>query len=264
MAAEPRIRCVERDGYAIRLSPAGTGPSVLGGVAVTSGGSYPERHGGIVVYVRDPERRRYWTTALHPGAPRPDRYGAWVDGAAPRFVREDDGIETVMEVVVAAGPAELRRVTIINHGTERRRVELTSYVPLALDDPTAYAAHPAFSKLFLQTEYVPELQGLLARRRPRSPDDPPLSVVHLLVPDEAAMASDAGGAAGSGRPGPESSEPEAPELETDRARFLGRGRGPARPRAMDPDAPPLSGTTGSVLDPALALRRSVVLAPGGA
>lgn len=232
---------LERDGWVVRLSPWATGPSGLGGLAVTTGWDYPERHGGVLVYVRDTERGVYWTTALHPGAPAPDRYGAWPAARVPRFVRSDHGIETAMELVIARGPVELRRVTLTNPGAEARRLEVTSLVPVALDSPASYASHPAFSKLFLQTEYLPELQGLLARRRPRSPDDPPLSAVHLLVPD-----------------GPDG----ALELETDRARFLGRGRAPGRPRAMDPDAGPLSGTTGPVLDPVLALRRAVALEPG--
>jgi N,N'-diacetylchitobiose phosphorylase len=238
LGAERRI---ERDGYVIRLSPLGTGPSGLDGMAVTGGWEYPERHGGMLVYVRDLDLGRYWTACLHPGGPRPARFGAWPDAPVPRFIRQDGGVETALEVAVMEGPAEVRRLTLTNAGDTRRRLEVTSYVPIALDSAAAYSSHPAFSKLFVQTGYVPELQALLARRRPRSPDDPPVSAMHLLVPDT----------------------PDGePEIETDRARFLGRGRGPGRPRAMDPDATALSGTVGNVLDPVLALRRTAVLAPG--
>ena len=54
----------------------------------------------------------------------------------------------------------------------------------------------------------------------------------------------------------------AVEYETDRARFLGRGRTPANPAALDTGSR-LSGTTGPVLDPVFSLRRRVRLAPGG-
>ncbi len=53
----------------------------------------------------------------------------------------------------------------------------------------------------------------------------------------------------------------APQYETDRARFLGRGRTPADPAALAPGAA-LSNTTGPVLDPIFSLRRRLVLAPG--
>jgi cyclic beta-1,2-glucan synthetase len=49
--------------------------------------------------------------------------------------------------------------------------------------------------------------------------------------------------------------------ETDRARFVGRGRSQRDPLALDLDGP-LSGTTGAVLDPILALRTRVRLRPG--
>ena len=51
------------------------------------------------------------------------------------------------------------------------------------------------------------------------------------------------------------------EWESDRGRFLGRGRGPEDPQALD--GRPLSGTTGVLIDPIVSLRQRVRLAPGG-
>jgi cyclic beta-1,2-glucan synthetase len=76
---------------------------------------------------------------------------------------------------------------------------------------------------------------------PRAADEPELFAVHVL------------GVEGGLR---------APvEWESDRARFLGRGREPDDPQALDGRA--LSGTTGTVLDPVLSLRYRVRLPPGG-
>src|SRR4029450_13595045 len=50
------------------------------------------------------------------------------------------------------------------------------------------------------------------------------------------------------------------EYETDRTRFLGRGRSVASPASLD-SAVALSGTVGSVLDPFFSLRRRIRLAP---
>ena len=52
-----------------------------------------------------------------------------------------------------------------------------------------------------------------------------------------------------------------PEVETDRARFLGRGHSIRSPIAVV-DGMPLSNTVGTVLDPIFALRRRVRVAPG--
>ena len=51
------------------------------------------------------------------------------------------------------------------------------------------------------------------------------------------------------------------QFETDRARFLGRGRGIRTPISVI-DGRPLSNTVGAVLDPIFSLRRRFRLAPG--
>src|SRR5438552_715694 len=112
-----------------------------------------------------------------------------------------------------------------------------SYGEVCLNHRRADQAHPAFAKLFLETEFVPGPYALLARRRPRAADQKPIWAVHVSAAD-----------------GPV-------EYETDRARFLGRGRTPANPAALDRGTR-LSGTTGPVLDPVFSLRRGVRVAPG--
>src|SRR5262249_57602758 len=98
--------------------------------------------------------------------------------------------------------------------------------------PMADAAPPVFANLFVQTEFVPEVSGLLATRRPREPQDAPVWAAHVVVVE---------GESVSGA-----------QFETDRARFLGRGRGIRTPMSVI-DGRPLSNTTGSVPDPIFSL-----------
>ena len=135
----------------------------------------------------------------------------------------------------------MRRVSLTNLGERPREIELTSFVELALGTLAEDAANPGFGKLFVETEWIAESTALLARRRPRSAEETALLAFHVLSID--------------GRP-------QAPvEWETDRARFLGRGRGPEQPDALEGRA--LSGTTGAVLDPVLSIRTRLRIAPGG-
>jgi cyclic beta-1,2-glucan synthetase len=114
---------------------------------------------------------------------------------------------------------------------------------VALNGRRADQAHPAFAKLFLETEYLAVPPMLLCRRRPRARDQKPIWALHFLA-------------------GPEGAETIGGiEYETDRARFLGRGRSPVRPAALDSGVA-LSRTVGPVLDPVLSLRRRLLLAPG--
>src|SRR6185369_3531022 len=136
---------------------------------------------------------------------------------------------------------EIRRLTIANRDDRPREIEVTSYAEIVLGPAADDLAHPAFGKLFVETEYLPERAALVGSRRPRSAEEPPLFAVHVLSLE--------------GRP-------QGPlEWETDRARFLGRARGTDDPQALDGRA--LSGTTGVVLDPVVSLRQRIRLAPGG-
>ena len=94
----------------------------------------------------------------------------------------DNGIHTETEVIVSPeDDVEVRRITLINRSTRARRLNLTSYVELSMAPHNADRQHPAFNKLFIQTEALPEQQALLAYRRPRSENDPPLYVAHRLT-----------------------------------------------------------------------------------
>ena len=233
---------LERGAYRALVTDAGAGWSRYGDLALTRWtGDRTREPDGFFLYVRDLETGARWSAGLQPVSATPERYLVRRSADEVRIARVDEGIELTTAVRLAPeGDAELRRYTIVNRGPTQRRLELTTYAEAVLNTPGGDAGHPAFSKLFVQTEYAAERQALLARRRPRSPEDEVLWLVHLLVPGE-----------GRG----------TVEWETDRMRFIGRGRSLADPRALDRGAR-LSGTTGNVLDPVLALRRVVALDPG--
>src|SRR6185369_12452351 len=142
--------------------------------------------------------------------------------------RREDDIGTLLEVAVSTeDDVEVRRLAVTNHGDRAREIEVTSYAEIVLGAAADDLAHPAFGKLFVETEYLPERTALVCSRRPRSPEDEPLFAVHVLSLEGRAQ-------------GPV-------EWESDRARFLGRGRSPADPQALDGRS--LSGTVGVVIDP---------------
>src|SRR5262249_35284606 len=166
------------------------------------------------------------------------------------------GIETHLEIVVSPeNHADIRRLTLTNHNPRTHDLEVTSYLEVVLGPHAADLAHPAFGKLFLETEFIPTEEALLCRRRPRAVNEKPVWALHVLAVDGPTV----GGV----------------QYETDRARFLGRGRTPANPVALDPlpsaasssrrqerGSVRLTGITGPVLDPILSLRRQVRIAPG--
>ncbi|QEG29966.1 N,N'-diacetylchitobiose phosphorylase [Gemmata obscuriglobus] len=243
-AATPAPRCqlLSNGQYTVLVTNAGGGFSSRRGLAVNKWRADPTRdpHGSFV-YVRDPATGVEWSAGHQPLCTPADYYEVIFSADKAELRRRDGFIETQTEVVVAPDhDAEVRRVTLVNHDTRPRALEVTSLVEVVLNDQRADLAHPAFGKLFLETEWVPQYDALICRRRPRAPSQKPVFAVHLVAADEHA-----------GR---------ATEHETDRAKFLGRRRGPGEPEALTKR---LSGTVGSVLDPVFALRKTVRIPAGG-
>jgi cyclic beta-1,2-glucan synthetase len=230
--------------YDVLVTPAGAGYSVLGGYQLTRWASDPTRDAaGYFTYLRDLDSGRCWSAGHQPVQAPPDDYRVSVSDRVAVIVRSDDQVEVRTEIAVAPdADVEWRRHTVTNLGSSPRRLELTTCLEVALNAAAADAGHPAFSKLFVQTEWHHGLGAVLASRRPRSPEDEPLCLGHALL------------GAGGDFAGPL-------EWETDRARFIGRGHTLANPVALR-DRGPLSGTVGNVLDPLFSLRRVCTLAPG--
>jgi cyclic beta-1,2-glucan synthetase len=227
----------------VMVTAAGSGYSRWRDLAITRWREDVTRDvGGTYIFLRDTRSGETWSAGYQPSGREPERYEVTFAEDRAEIVRRDGGITTALEVIVSPeDDAEIRRVSLTNLGTRPREIELTSYAEIVLATPAADAAHPAFSNLFVHTECVPELDALLATRRPRSPDEAPLWLAHVVQVE--------GDVVG------------APQWETDRAKFLGRGRGIRAPRAVL-EGGVLTNTVGAVLDPIVSLRRRVRLLPG--
>ncbi len=239
----PEVLLLSNGAYTVMLTAAGSGYSRWGDCAITRWREDVTRDDwGSYVFLRDVETGDVWSAGHQPTGAEADRYEVTFAEDRAVFVRHDDTITTTLEVVVSPeDDAEVRRVSVSNAGDQVREIDLTSYAELVLAPPAADAAHPAFSKLFVQTEFLAKAAVILATRRRRSPGEPEIWAAHLAVVEGEAVGE--------------------PEIETDRARFLGRGREVRTPVAVV-DGLPLSNTVGAVLDAVFALRYRLRVAPG--
>ena len=239
--AVPRTNLLSNGTYSVMVTNAGGGYSQWKDREITRWRSDTTRDAyGSFCYVKDCENGVVWSTAYQPVRTLPQRYLVTFAADKAEYRRRDNGIETVTEIVVSPEDSvEVRRITLSNRSLRRRSLELTSYLEVAMAGHNADRAHPAFSKLFVATEALPEQHALLAGRRPRAAEDAPIWAMHCTA-DDGAFDS-------------------VLQYETDRALFLGRGRGTDRPAAVEGE---LSQTVGDVLDPIFSLRRRVTLEPG--
>ncbi len=241
--ATPEVHLLSNGRYHVAISNAGGGYSRWRDLAVTRWREDATRDPwGSFIFLRDATSGACWSATYQPTARPAKNYEAIFTQACAEFRQQHDHIALHLSISVSPeDDVELRRVTLTNHGATARELELTSYAEVVLAPAAADEAHPAFSNLFVQTEFDPKSSALLCTRRARSPDENPPWLLHLWVTH-------------GGQSGPIS-------CETDRARFLGRGATRANAAALQGPHGPLSNTTGPVLDPIVSLRRTLTLAP---
>jgi len=254
----PEVQLLSNGRYHVMITNAGGGYSRWRDLAVTrwrEDGTCD--NWGTFCYLREIGGGRSgasvgkpWSTAYQPTLKKPESYEAIFSEGRAEFRRRDAVVgesagsgyfETHTDIVVSPeDDIELRRMRITNRSRLRREIEITSYAEVVIAPTASDELHPAFSNLFVQTEILPERHAIFCTRRPRSQDEPTPWMLHLMTVHGA--------------------EVDKVSYETDRLRFVGRGRSSAAPLAMS-DSGVLSGAEGSVLDPVVAIRYVLILDP---
>jgi len=239
----PHAHFLSNGSYTAVITNAGGGGSWHRGQVVTRLRPDATRDSAThAIYLRDVRSGMVWSATHQPTRREADEYLVHFLPERAVFRRRDDGIETQLDITVSPeDDVEVRRLSVSNKDDRVREIEVTSYAEIVLGDGPTDVAHPAFGKLFIETQYLPEYTALVCRRRPRASGEPELMAIHSLSVE-------------GGLRGPV-------EWETDRAAFLGRGHDSSDPIAID--GRPLSGRTGAVLDPIVSLRYRLRLPPGG-
>ena len=247
----PEVQLLSNGRYHVMITNAGGGYSRWKDLAVTRWREDSTcDNWGTFCYIRDVVSKEFWSTAYQPTCKPPDNYEVIFSEGRAEFRRRDHDIETYTEIVVSPeDDIELRRTRITNGSRTNRTIEITSYAEVVLTSSASDALHPAFSNLFVQTEIIRERQAILCTRRPRSLAEHSPWMCHLMTVHGADIGT--------------------MSYETDRSRFIGRGRTAADPQAMGGssarqgthDAGGLSGSEGSVLDPIVAIRCRLTLGP---
>lgn len=229
----PKINLLSNGRYSLMITNSGGGVSKFEEMDIyrwradTTKDSF-----GSFCYVRDKDLKKVWSTTYHPTETSGHIYSVNFKADKAEFRRRDEEIETFLEVVVSPeDQAEIRLLTVTNHSTTKRNLEFTSYLELVLAPHLSDRAHPAYNKLFIETEKVPEKSALLAFRRVQNK-----FALHVVTGEENV------------------------QFETDRGKFIGRGKTLRNPQAVET---PLSNTVGTTLDPIFSLRKQVSIEPGG-
>jgi cellobiose phosphorylase len=236
----PEVHLLSNGNYHVSVSHAGGGYSRWRNLAVTRWREDATRDcSGTFLYLRDVSNGEFWSSALQPTLAPTKRYEAIFSQGKAEFRHRRSQVEVHTQIAVSPEEdVELRRVILVNLSSIEREIELTSYGEVVLAPQASDEAHPVFSNLFVETDFLSASSAILCSRRARSEDERPPWLIHVLAGYESGEVS----------------------CETDRAKFLGRTGTPSKPAAMLARGP-LSNTAGPVLDPIMALRRTIKLPP---
>lgn len=195
---------------------------------------------GTWIYIQDKDHGDLWSAGYQPTASRPDSQTVHFSPYKAEFQRRDRDISLHMEITVPPeDDVEIRRLTLINHSDHMRHLTLTSYAEVVLAAQSSDRRHPAYNKLFIESDYLHEYNALLFHRRPSSADETPIYMAHTLVVGRDLEITGA--------------------YESDRGWFLGRGGSPRSPKVLDKTSRSLSGAKGATLDPMMALGQEIQL-----
>lgn len=238
----PQVHSLARGKYGVLITNAGSGYSQWRESALTRWQADTTLdQWGTWIYVQDRENGEGWSVTCQPTGCPPEDQEILFSPHKVEFRRWDHGISLHTEITVAGDEVEIRRVTLLNDSDRTRQLKLISYGEVVLAPQATDQRHPAFNKLFIESEYLPDGNALLFSRRSRSPDEKPVTMAHALVVE----------------PGHKLTR----EHESDRAQFLGRGRTQRSPLALEEVNTHLSGTVGGTLDPIMSLAQEIDLKP---
>ena len=235
--------------YALMLTAAGAGYSRWRHLAITrwQEDSTMDAHGSFVL-LRDVKSGVLYSPTLQPlpevslGATAAQNHRlTFSEDRAEFYVQQADLMLSLDVLVCAEDDGEVRRLTLVNRGSQSRQFDVMSYAELVLTTVANDLAHPAFAKMFVQTEFDQATGALLATRRLRSDHETAIWVAHFVVV--------------------EAVEILPLQYQTSRAQFFGDGATLSSAQALT-SGTAWSATTGTVLDPVVALKQRIELAPG--
>ena len=182
-ASPPPVHLLSNGSLSVQLGPRGRGGSTWHGWRLRRGGiGKGVAEGSPVVTLLDLDSEQAWD-------PLPDPDGAGDPGRAifaphrAEFTRLTDGIRTRLSVAIPPrDDLEIRDFRLVNEGREPRRLRALIWLDVALAPDGDEERHPAFHKLFVRADALPDGKGIFMERRPKTPEErPPVMGATLIT-----------------------------------------------------------------------------------
>ena len=243
VASERAVSLLSNGHYSLMMTATGSGHATWNSLSVNRwAADATEDHQGHYLFIRDKQSNEWWSATAAPRRAANEVCQTVFSDSRAEFHKTVGTLRSMVEVIVANEiDAQGQRITIFNDGDVERHIDITSYCEPVLSLASADKAHPVFSKLFVRTTVSDDNCVIRAVRNRRRHDEPDMELAHMVVGTY--------------------SDPKSTEAQTDRRRFIGRGRRLEIAAAFDRDAT-LMPASDFTLDPVFALRRKLKIAAG--
>ena len=234
-------RLFNNNNYTLMMTSDGDGFSSYNDIMLYRWRSDHYANTGNYIYIKDIQKSSVWSATYNPTKKEPDDYEAIFHPHKAEYKRTDGDITSHTEVSLSPNyNLEIRKVTLTNNGKGLKQIEITSYIEVVGDRLNAELSHPAFNKLFIESEYLEEQGVFLSRRRSNKEGQNPY-LVHMVKTDVKPTKN--------------------VEYENDRLKFIGRNNTLMNPVTVV-DSLLLSNRTGFCNDPIMSLRVNIALEEG--
>ena len=231
---------ISNEEYTVCINERGEGFSKYKNIYINRFKETTEIPQGIFFYIKNIKSKKIWTTSYMSNLSKPDKYSVHFMPDKDKFVRVDGNIETTLKIVTAQNsPVEIRNIELKNRGNIEEILEITSYLEPVISKREQDYAHMAFNNLFLKYDFLSDTNTILVKRNKRGAQEPVYLGVNLYTDDDTIGEL---------------------EYEIDKEKLYGRTN--LNVPEMIKESKPLSKTIGLVVDPVIALKRTIKIMPG--
>lgn len=236
----PAYNVIANENYSVVMDVKGRGYSKYKNYFINRFYKASDETQGIFFYLKNIKNKRIWTSNDMNYLSKADKYEMVFSEDSDKIKRIDGSIESVCKVTVSSEkPVEIRRLELTNNGIEEETIEVTTAIEPCLTTLQQQHSHPAFQNLFLTYEYLEDENIFIIKRKDRENTAKGLFLAVSFFAEDSGIGD--------------------LEYEIDKEKFQGRGN-LALPIMVE-NSKPFSKKIQFVVDPILALRRTIALKP---
>ncbi len=163
---------ISNENYSVIMNAKGEGYSTYKNITINRFKETNDKKGGIYFYIKNIRTKKIWKANVDGFTNKPDRYSISFAPDRNKLIRNDENIETILDIVVAQSTGtEIRKITLKNNSNIEETIEISSIFEPILSTKEQDYSHRAFNNLGLAYEYIEDKEAILIKRNKRENEE---------------------------------------------------------------------------------------------